>query len=79
MMNRDIDGVYFRIERDGEFQNLCFSDLTTEERRKVMEGRSNEWLKSLCEYLGSLIREIGDKFGLVGPTYSGDDGKGVNE
>ena len=37
MMNRDIDGVYFRIERDGEFQNLCFSDLTTEERRKVME------------------------------------------
>ena len=34
MMNRDIDGVYFRIERDGEFQNLCFSDLTTEERAR---------------------------------------------
>lgn len=79
MMNRDIDGVYFRIERDGEFQNLCFSDLTTEERRKVMEGRSNEWLKSLCEYLGSLIREIGDKFDLVGTTYSVDDGKGINK
>lgn len=27
-MQRNLDGVYFRVERDGKWQNICFSDLT---------------------------------------------------
>ena len=45
-MNRELDGVYFRIERDGKWQPICFSDLTEEEREKVWEGGSTGWFKS---------------------------------
>ena len=44
-----MDGVYFRICRDGEWQNICFSDMTKEERDQMMTNRSEEWLKSLCQ------------------------------
>lgn len=31
-INRELDGCYFRIQRDGKWQNICFSDLTEIER-----------------------------------------------
>ena len=34
-MNRELDGCYFRIVRDGVGQSVCFSDLTKEERQKL--------------------------------------------
>lgn len=61
---RELDGVYFRIERNGKWQNICFSDLTEEEMTKMLENKSDEWLKSLCKILGKRIREIGDSLGL---------------
>lgn len=27
----DLDGIYFRVERNGKWQSLCVSDLTPEE------------------------------------------------
>lgn len=27
-----LDGVYFRIKRDNDHHNICFSDLTEEEK-----------------------------------------------
>ena len=64
-MNRELDGVYFRIERDGKWQSICFSDLTEEEREKVCEGRSAEWLKSLAYHLADCIKEIGEQFDII--------------
>lgn len=64
-MDRDLDGVYFRVERDGECESVCFSDLTEEQMRDVTGGRTNEWLRELCVILGKTIREIGDEFGIV--------------
>ena len=64
-MNRHLDGVYFRVERDGKWQSLCFSDLTKEEMEKVLENRTNEWLASLCVHLGETIKEIGDMFDII--------------
>ena len=61
MMNRNLDGVYFRINREGKWQNICFSDLTEEEMTEVMSGRTEEWLKSLCVILGKRIHEIGEE------------------
>ena len=65
-MNRELDGVYFRIERDGKWQPICFSDLTEEEREKICEGRSAEWLKSLVYHLADCIKEIGKQFDIAG-------------
>lgn len=63
-MNRDLDGIYFRVKRDGKWDNVCFSDLTDEEMDVVLEGRDTEWLKSVCKILGRTIKRIGDKFNI---------------
>jgi hypothetical protein len=65
VMNRNLDGVYFRIKRDDKWQNICFSDLTENERNEMMKDRSVEWLQSLCNILANKIKEIGDQFDLI--------------
>lgn len=62
---RDLDGVYFRVERNGEWLNLCFSDLTKRERDIVTNGRSAEWLRELAFIMADVIRDIGDFFDIV--------------
>lgn len=64
-MNRNLDGVYFRIKRDGEWNNICFSDLYESEMVEVMQNKDVEFLKSLCIILGKKIKEIGNKFDIV--------------
>ena len=59
-MNRDLDGIYFRVKRGQRWESVCFSDLSDEEMDKVLEGHSVEWLKSTCKILGRTIRNIGD-------------------
>ena len=65
-MNRELDGVYFRIKRNEKWQTPCFSDLTAEEREKVCEGRDAEWLKSLVYHRADCIKEIGKQFDITG-------------
>ena len=62
---RDLDGVYFRINRNDKWQNICFSDLTEEEMVGVLEGRDEQWLKSLCKILGNTLRDIGDQLDIT--------------
>lgn len=65
MEKRNLDGVYFLVQRDGKWDNVCFSDLTDEEKMKVMNDRNIEWFKSMCIILGNTIRKIGDEFDIV--------------
>ena len=60
-MTRNLDGVYFRIGKE----NICFSDLTDEQKTNVMKNKDTEWLKSLCIILGNTIKEIGDELDIV--------------
>ena len=60
LMDRYLDGVYFRIKRNGKYENVCFSDLTEEEMNEVMNNKDEKWLKSLAVILGKKIKEIGD-------------------
>ena len=64
-MNRNLDGVYFRVKRDDEWQDICFSDLTEDERNKMMENRSVKLLQSLCNILANKLKDIGDQFDLM--------------
>ena len=64
-MDRELDGIYFRVERDGKWGSACFSDLTEEQMRDVLSGRSKEWLLEMCVILGKRIREIGDQLDIV--------------
>ena len=65
-MNRNLDGCYFRVQRGGQWQNICFSDLTEEERDTVCKGRSAKWLQSLAYHLARCLHSIGDEFGISG-------------
>lgn len=59
-MNRELDGCYFRIVRDGVGQLVCFTDLTKEERATLLEDKDAQFLKNLCCYLAGRIQELGD-------------------
>lgn len=63
-MNRNLDGVYHRVERNGTYENICFSDLTDKEREAVCIDKSSDWYKSLAYHLADKIQEIGNRFNL---------------
>lgn len=65
MMNRNLDGIYFRVNRDGKWCNVCFSDLDDIEKIEVMQNKDEAWLKSLCITLANSIKRIGDELDLV--------------
>jgi hypothetical protein len=65
-MNRDLDGVYFRVEREGKWCNICFSDLTEKEREEILYDKDAQFLKRLCFILADTIKEIGEEFDIVG-------------
>ena len=65
-INRDLDGIYFRVQRDGKWQSICFSDLTEEEMKTVMLNKDINWVKSLAIGIGKRLKEIGDQFDLMG-------------
>jgi hypothetical protein len=62
---RNLDGVYFRIKRNDEYKNICFSDLTNDEMDEVLKDRKGTWLRELCKILGNSLREIGDHFDIT--------------
>lgn len=67
-MNRNLDGCYFRVKRDGKYEPICFSDLTEEEREEIATmngGRSAEWWKNLCYHLADRLKNLGDQLDIV--------------
>lgn len=65
MSRRNMDDIYFKVYREGKFENVCFSDLTDKEMVEVMKNKDTNWLKSLCLLLGKRLRAIGDEFDIV--------------
>ena len=59
-MNRELDGCYFRIVRDGVGQSVCFTDLTKEERTVLLADKDEQFIRNLCCYLADRIQELGD-------------------
>ena len=42
MTKRNLDGVYFRIMRDGKGQNVCWTDLEWEDRIEFARKHNDE-------------------------------------
>ena len=71
---RNLDGVYFRVQRDGKWLNICYSDMTDEERKHVICDRMDDkpleeqasYYKRLAEIMANTLHEVGDVFGIVG-------------
>lgn len=64
-MNRNLDGVYFRVERGGKWQSICFSDLTEDEMDDILRDKKEEWLRNMCKVLGKTIKNIGEQLDIV--------------
>lgn len=58
MISRNLDGVYFRVEREGKWQSICFTDLYDDEILEVLHGRSESWLTSLYDRLVEVLIEV---------------------
>lgn len=69
MMKRNLDGIYFRVERDGGWESLCFTDLTREEQGVILADREQAWLKGVIYHLADTIRQIGDSLDIIGGIY----------
>ena len=66
MIKRNLDGVYFRIQRDGKWDSICFTDLTDAEMDEVLKNKDKVWVVGLAKILAKTIQNIGYQFDLVG-------------
>ena len=64
-MDRNLDGIYFRIKREKHFEDVCFSDLAESEQAKLLDGKSSEWLKFTCIHLAERLKYVGDTFDIT--------------
>lgn len=64
-IERELDGIYYRVERDGKWCNLCFTDLTTAEQEEMIKKYDAEGLKRMVMLLAKILRDIGDTFNIV--------------
>ena len=69
MVNRNLDGCYFRIRRGEKYENLCFSDLTRDEQEELLKDKSPGFIVGLALHLAKIIRQIGDEFDLRGENH----------
>ena len=60
-IQRDLDGVYFRIMRDGKGVNLCWTDLCWEDRIEFARKNNNEgWLIRMIQIMNDVARKVND-------------------
>jgi len=64
-MTRNLDGNYFRVKRNGEWESICFSDLTFDEMCEVLDDYDRQSLIRMCISLGHAIKDIGDAFDIT--------------
>ena len=73
---RELDGIFYRVKRNGKSYSICFSDLTEQEQNEVIADYNVDSLRQMCKILATTLRAIGDQFGLMGRSdncESGDD------
>ena len=56
----DLDGIYFRVERDGKWQSLCVSDLTPEELKSVTKDWDCNQLTIVAKELSCTLKNMFD-------------------
>ena len=54
----DLDGIYFRVERDGKWQSLCISDLTPEELKSVTKDWDCNQLTIVAKELSCTLKGL---------------------
>jgi hypothetical protein len=59
MTKRNLDGVYFRIMRDGKGQDVCWTDLEWEDRIEFARNNNDiGWLMRMIQIMNDVAWEI---------------------
>ena len=67
-VERNLDGIYFRVTRDGKGGkglSMCFTDLTQDEQNNILNGYEKDQLLRMCKILSETLRKIGDQLDIV--------------
>lgn len=59
-----IDGIYFRVYRDGKYQDISFCGLTEEEIAKVTDGNDGAFWKGVAMHLREVLNDLCEEFGI---------------
>lgn len=70
---RNLDGIYFRVQRDRKWANVCYSDLEQEERDEIARRRAEQttpaeqaaWWRSMADLLADQLYDMGEQLGVV--------------
>ena len=54
----NLDGIYFRVERNGKWQSLCVSDLTLEELKSVTKDWDCNQLTIVAKELSCTLKDL---------------------
>lgn len=61
----ELDGVYFRVCREGEWKSISFTDLTADEQSDVLSKMSQLELRRMVVILARAVRDLGEAFEIV--------------
>ena len=72
-MQRNLDGVYFRVQRDGRWETVCYSDMEQAERDEIAAKRAEHatpeeqaaWWRSMADILADQLYDMGEQLGVV--------------
>jgi hypothetical protein len=70
---RNLDGVYFRVKRDGKWDNVCYSDMEQDERDEIARMRAEKstieeqaaWWRSMADILADQLYDMGEQLGVT--------------
>ena len=60
-MSKKLDNIFFRVNREGKMQDICWSELTDTEMDEILKDKDLEFCKNLCNTLGQAIHELADE------------------
>lgn len=65
MIKRNLDGIFYRVKRDGKYEDVCFSDMTLDEIDEVIGERPATYWKKVALHLKDRLNLIGETFEFV--------------
>ena len=64
-MERNLTGIYYRVQRDGKWCSVDFADMTLEEQVNILKDSDKETLIRMCIFLVGWIQRFGKAFDIV--------------
>lgn len=70
---RNLDGIYFRVKRDGKWVTVCYSDMEKHERDEIAAKRAESstleeqvaWWRSMTDLLADQLYDMGEQLGVT--------------